>query len=383
MSWIKNFALGTLSFAACYCLLVIGDWYIHKNITQQLDQNPDYSRAKNIEKLRRKNEDFPLKELALKEGFSPTVYPSLMDRLNLHHPLIAGLPNTNTFLCNEGYGLIKYRSDRFGFRNNNEDWDIATKRIMIGDSFVHGACVSSDQTLPAILEKSINGIVLNLGIGSNNPSHYLTYSELFIPKIRPSHVYLVFYANDNGIKSRSIIEKVYVSEKRELFSNEGLGLVDTEVFISEGYKAIETIKKEDQDAKNKLSKKFFSRAKNKFLIHFSLPIIRGLVMPSSASFEQTKKAIYSTHKLCETYECILTIVFIPNSHFWAPDSRADQYGNDIQELGNFLNLQVIDGREILDRSEGSKDYAIKGPHLSPNGYKKLATTIASAANAFD
>ena len=383
MSWIKNFGLGMSSIVTCYCLLVIGDWYIYKNIAQQLDQNLDYLRAKNIEKLRRENQDFPLKELALREGFSPTVYPALMDRLNLDHPLIAGLPNTHTFLCNEGYGLIKYRSDRFGFRNNDEDWDVATKSLMIGDSFVHGACVDTDQTLPAIIGKTINGVVLNLGIGSNNPSHYLTYSELFIPKIRPSHVYLVFYANDNGIKSQSVIEKVYISGKRQIFSNEGLKLVDLESITNEGHKAIETIRKEDQDARDKLRKNLLSRAKSKFLFHFSLPIIRGLVMPTSASFEQTKKAIFSAHKLCETFECNLTVVFIPNSHFWSPDSRADQYGDDIRELGYSLNLQVIDGRDIFDRSEGSEDYAVKGPHLSPDGYKKLATMIVSAANATD
>ena len=62
MSWIKNFALGTFSILISYCLLVLGDWYIQTNIDQQLDQNLDYSEAQNIEKLRRKNEDFPLKD---------------------------------------------------------------------------------------------------------------------------------------------------------------------------------------------------------------------------------------------------------------------------------------------------------------------------------
>ena len=30
-------------------------------------------------------------------------------------------PNTKTYICNEGYGLIKYKSDIFGFRNKEEN----------------------------------------------------------------------------------------------------------------------------------------------------------------------------------------------------------------------------------------------------------------------
>ena len=30
---------------------------------------------------------------------------------------LGGKPNSKTYFCNEGYGLVKYQSDRFGFRN--------------------------------------------------------------------------------------------------------------------------------------------------------------------------------------------------------------------------------------------------------------------------
>ena len=102
-----------------------------------------------------------------------------------------------------------------------------------------------------------------------------------------------------------------------------------------------------------------------------------MILPSSANFKNTKKAISSAFNLCDTFECNLKVVYIPNSKFWAPDSRADQYGDNIIEFANTLNIHAIDGRDILDRTEGSKDYAIKGFHLSPVGYKKLATFIAS------
>ena len=377
MSWINNFLLGLLSAAFAYCLLVFGDWYIKKNLTQQLDSNPEYLKAMKIMEMRKKNEDVPFKSLAYEQGFNPGVFPALMDRLNFDYPLIAGVPNTNVVLCNEGYGLIKYRTDRFGFRNNDRDWDSKSKSIMIGDSFVHGACVADDQTLSSVVATNTNHIVLNLGTGSNGPSHYLAYGELFIPKIRPKNVYLIFYANDNGIKSPSLLEKVYVDKQRKLFSNTGLQLFDTEFFIREGHRAIDIVRKEDLNAQNKIKKNLFTRVKDNFSNHYNLPMIKGLILPSSANFKNTKKAISSAFNLCDTFECNLKVVYIPNSKFWAPDSRADQYGDNIIEFANTLNIHAIDGRDILDRTEGSKDYAIKGFHLSPVGYKKLATFIAS------
>ena len=59
---------------------------------------------------------------------------------------IGSLPLTNHYFCDEGYGLITYKSDRFGLRNDEVKWVNIQKQeniFLIGDSFTHGACVSS------------------------------------------------------------------------------------------------------------------------------------------------------------------------------------------------------------------------------------------------
>ena len=123
MNWIKDFTLGLISIFISYSLLIAGDWYIQKNIIQQLKHNSEYSEAKKIEELRSKNEDLPQKELAVNDGYLPIIVPAQMDLLDKNYPLVAGLPNSKTYYCNEGYGLIRYSSDRFGFRNKDESWD--------------------------------------------------------------------------------------------------------------------------------------------------------------------------------------------------------------------------------------------------------------------
>jgi hypothetical protein len=360
----KNMFLLSISLLISYAILVMGDWLILRNNNISIT-----TKAASIQNLRIETEDKLMKAKAIKDGYMPPLSPSVMNTIRPNYPLVAGLPYADTYLCNEGYGLIKYRSDRFGFRNNDEDWDTPNINIMIGDSFVHGACVDSDQTLPEYFEKITNEDILNLGIGGNNPNDYLAYAHLFIPKINPSNVYLVFYPNDNGVKNPSMIKQFYVDGDEELFSPSGLKLFDTEFFYSEGLNIINTLRK-IKPTENKILKSF--RA---VIRHSSLPMITELLTNSFKSFEETKQAINSISGLCRSYDCNLTVVFIPNSNFWQPDPRADDYANDILKLTSELGLQFVDGRKLLDRSKDSKDYAIKGGHLAPLGYKKMAKGI--------
>ena len=66
------------------------------------------SEARKIEKTGIREEDIPQRDELVSEGFLPTIYPSLMDNLDVQYPLIAGLPLTNTYYCNEDFGMIGY-----------------------------------------------------------------------------------------------------------------------------------------------------------------------------------------------------------------------------------------------------------------------------------
>ena len=89
--------------------------------------------ATKIETKRIISEDIPQKINALKEGYIPTIFPASL-WVNDENPVVypvGSLPNTKTYLCNEGYGLIRYESDRFGLRNKDQKWEIANKKSNI------------------------------------------------------------------------------------------------------------------------------------------------------------------------------------------------------------------------------------------------------------
>jgi hypothetical protein len=374
MNWIYNCILFFSTMFICYCLLLVGDWWLLRLANNEL--NNKIRESKQIEKLRESTEDIPQKEKAISEGFSPTLYPSVMDSIDLQYPLIAGFPQVDTYYCNEGYGLVRYRSDRFGFRNEDSYWEKHHLKLMIGDSYVHGACVTNDSTLPVQLSEQLNSTVLNLGMGGNNPSHYITYGNLFISKLKPTDVYLIFYPNDNLVASPSAMERAYVTEQKKLFSTSGLGLFDTDIFKNGGMKVISVIR--DRIKSSDVAKlSFLDRLTNWFLCHARLPLITKIFYQNMSGFEMTERAIRSISDLCKVHGCNLVVSFIPNNKFYQPDYRADTYGDHISDLTRTLGLRFVDGRGFIDRSKGSEDNAPKGPHLSPIGYKKMAIAIKS------
>lgn len=163
--------------------------------------------ATEIEKKRIIREDIPKKINALKEGYIPRIFPVNLwgnDENPVVYP-VGSLPNTKTYLCNEGYGLIRYESDRFGLRNKDQKWKIANKKsniFVLGDSFIQGQCVLEKDTITSNIEKSTKINTINLGSGGNGPYQYLALlSSMVKPIIENSNnqqiVLIVFYANDN------------------------------------------------------------------------------------------------------------------------------------------------------------------------------------------
>jgi hypothetical protein len=377
LSWIKNLSLLSVSLIFCFCLLITGDWFLERTINAEIEQLTKNSEAAQFKKNRIRNEDIPLREKLIAEGFLPMVYPNLMDTLDVQFPLIAGLPLTNTYYCNEGYGFVRYQSDRFGFRNEDTLWDHNPKVIMIGDSFVQGACVSDEETLPRNISNEINASVVNLGIGGNSPSHYLTYAYLFIPKLKPKIVYLNFYPNDNGIRSKSVIERKYVDLDTEIFSESNLSFVDLSLFLDEGMRVIKFLRNTQQDTSKVQRVSLVQKAKNAFMRHSGLPTIKSII-GFNERFKKTEQAITKILDLCDNFSCKLIVSFIPNSEYFNPDPRADRYADKLNQLTHELGISFVDGREIINRQKGSQDFAIAGGHLSPLGYRKMAKKIAEA-----
>ena len=83
---------------------------------------------------------------------------------------LSGISKSTVVFCNESGEYSIYQSDRYGFNNLDINYDNNTKErvMLIGDSFVHGACVDQEDTLSSQLNK-VNIPSFSISYGGNGP----------------------------------------------------------------------------------------------------------------------------------------------------------------------------------------------------------------------
>ena len=227
-----------------YGFLVAFDYFFH------LQKYKSYKLANEIITGRKQNEDRKYILDAKDLGYEFIVYPYLYaDNKNLKEFAekleiipVNGQPNSKVYYCNEGYGLIKFKTDRLGFRNNDMVWDKISgsqkKIVFIGDSYTQGACVKENEPISSYFD---DYVTYNLGLDGNNPAIYSSLSKLFIPKIKPDFVVQLFYVNDfnernedffaKNLKVPNLEERYFKNNSSIELSNEILDIINNAKII--------------------------------------------------------------------------------------------------------------------------------------------------------
>ena len=391
---MKRFAINTFLFSfSIYIPLFLGNIFLHQiQINAQRKINPGSLSTVNNRKA---------KFEVSKRGYKPIYYPKDTKKYAYNSGLIypiGTLPYTKTYFCDEGYGLIKFKSDRFGLRNNDDKWKNiknSSNIFFIGDSFVQGACVEDYSTLPMLTQKKININTLNLGTGGNSPYEYRAILKNLIKPIieisdTDNFVIIVFYENDNRKinyydeelleTSNMIIKSTYEREilPTDEYSEELIKLLSDNFALSERDIRYEIFKRSPMYI-------YFSLYQIRTrLIKIFKPEYNPSISPTDQNNSPTIKAIESLKEICKI-SCKPYISYIPNSSFWSPDSyfqstniykkNQKEYKLILKEAAEINGIEFINGEEVIDPNNLS-DYSPGGGHLSRDGYKKLSNLIA-------
>lgn len=401
IKYISNFLL---TICSTYLGLFLLDLFVCNLIMNEYNPKLNISTRNYVKKLKKnvKRKTMELKQ----EGYLPVVNPNalLKNQQNLRieswFPL-AGKSNSKTYLsCDEGYGVVKYNSDRFGFRNNDENWDKIFKEystLFIGDSFIHGYCVNSDKTIPKAYEKLSGKLTFNLGMGNNNPYNYIaTMKYLIEPLIKNgamiNEIYLIFYTNDN-------VNIDYFTEKRLLggssLINENNEKNNLKLKLSEinNQKTLSAIKNVIDIEKPKPLLFFLepfrlnlinfkanlqlSNLKN-YIILISERNKKSVIERDYSYSSPTFKALKYLKEIC-TGDCIPKVGVIPNSRNWNSDLDALDYIRYLKKISKEIEIDFVDISLALDNNSMA-DYAPGGPHLSNEGYQKTASYLYNLKN---
>lgn len=301
------------------------------------------------------------------------------------------LSNSEIYLCNETGTDIFYKSDRYGFRNPEDNiWDKNhIDYLLIGDSFVHGACVENNAIMSELIKNLTNKNVLNLGIGGSGPlKQYATFIEYGL-KMKPKKVFwfffegndltknlrhekenkiLIDYLND---KDQEIIKKKFIIDsymKKKII--EEIALIDKKIEISPT---------QDQTNKDKdIVENFLQKTR-----YLRLWAIRNLI---NNYFNRDEidplfyKILKKTNQKIKQWGGELYFVYLPEKKRYSNKFNyhisRDRFRNkdDVMDLVNSLNIKLIDTDEKVFRNVGDP-LKLFDFHYNEIGYKKIVDTL--------
>ena len=361
-----------------YGFLVAFDYFFH------LQKYKSYKLANEIITGRKQNEDRKYILDAKDLGYEFIVYPYLYaDNKNLKEFAekleiipVNGQPNSKVYYCNEGYGLIKFKTDRLGFRNNDIVWDKISgsqkKIVFIGDSYTQGACVKENEPISSYFD---DYVTYNLGLDGNNPAIYSSLSKLFIPKIKPDFVVQLFYVNDfNEVNEDFFVKNLKVPnlEERYFKNNSSIELSNEILDIINNAKIImtEIPNRLPGERPNVLVRGARYLTLPTLRMYFSLIYNKYFFQLSST----TKYSMKILKETCLKNDCEPIIGFITNSPYWEPNPLTEKFKNQVKDFTLKNDINFIDFTEEIN-SLGDSARAPKGTHMSPAGYKIIADKI--------
>ena len=313
---------------------------------------------------------------------------------------LAGISNKETIHCNELGYYNKYYSDKHGFNNSENKYHLdKISYVLIGDSFVHGACVDILKNISSQFEKIINKkqenetgwkdkVVLNLGITSSGPLIQYAILREYLPKNVENILYFYYEGNDlfdlSGEIRDPILQKYY-----NLNFSQNLILRQEEVDTF--------IKNTMQIQLEEWEKKYLIYEKNntkylKILKFIKLNSLREkLTRPKAESY-------HLTDNITVDYRNILKLMIeenkIKNSKFYfiyLPELKRYKnptlYNFDnyeiIKKIAKEFNIAFIDMHEEIFSKEKFPTKLFPNeiqPHYTPEGYALVAEKLAEIIN---
>lgn len=358
---------------------------------------------------RSSDQDYRQKIRAVDQGYIPNFTPEYLYpkfKFSGYYP-IGSLQLAKTYYCNEGYGLIRFQTDRFGLRNNDDSWndiDSSDYVLLLGDSFVQGACVEDQYTISTILEKTLSKPVFNLGVNGNGPYEYMATLKNFVkPTLaylkNASYVVIVFYDNDmiqqNPVKldllhqSLPLVE--FDSERKIRLSQDYIAfysnMIDNDIDFDLRPEALKSVIDDNhgKSLETLAALKTSLYKQSKWYRIITLASIRSRLVDLFSGNSKIGLSIRENHKasleaisllssICSD-GCIPIVAYVPNSPLLKYNPNSSDFFKSLAEASLDNEILFFDGSKAIDPLNMT-NYAPQGFHLSELGYKKFASALS-------
>ncbi len=299
---------------------------------------------------------------------------------------LSGVSSTQTIHCNEnGYYSI-YKSDRYGFKNPDYEWDNKEiEYLIIGDSYAHGSCVDMPNDIGSVLRTLTGKTVLNLGQGGAGTLVEYAILREYIPK-NVKNIILLFYENDIQNLDKELNNKIlqkYLNDK-----NFKQNLIGKQELINQKIRS-----KIENEKKIFLSRKIdYNKTKKdnlkKVIKFFKLNITRSRInqlLPKKnrpkyykKPQKEFKKILTLINELSNKRKINFYFVYFPA--FTMIENKSNKiYFQQIKKIVTNLNIPFIDINEEVFKKETNPQelfpFGMHFGHLTVEGYKKVTEAI--------
>ena len=280
---------------------------------------------------------------------------------------LSGESNILTYDCNENGYWSSFKTDRYGFNNPDEEWaQTEIRYLMLGDSFVQGACVNRPHDIGSVLRTLSNKSVLNLAYAGNGPLlNFATFKE-YSSKRKIKNI-LWFYTEEND--------------------NNGL-ILELQNHILIKYFNDQTFSQKLIQKQNIINNLTISEIKKEFINFIKLFKARRLLthraflkLPESKSqvVPEFKKILEHMKKLSEENNANFYFVYLPEFFRYSIKNYDLSYSLNIKDIVKNLEITLIDiDKEVFQKEKDPLKLfpsQSNNVHYTVEGYKKVAEVI--------
>ena len=299
---------------------------------------------------------------------------------------LSGISDSNTIYCNENGYWSSYKSDRYGFNNNDNIWDKkSVDYLLLGDSSMHGACVNNKDSIKGNLQKlDKKANIINLGYaGSGTLIEYSTLREYFVPGTKRI---IFLYSEENDLKNlrreiknpilRKYLKKNYTQnlKSKQKNLNESLLLFQND-----------QIKEFKKNQKNKIVKVIYLQKLRKLLFS-KTSTIRKIYPEDIQNFQNLMILLNDFAKINNSD---LYFIYSPDFNRYTEKYKNEKnlYDYDtILKIVKDLNINIIDlhTQLFLKHKDPMSFFPMRSfGHYNEKGYQKTAETIYEAIKSIE
>jgi len=297
---------------------------------------------------------------------------------------LGSISNTELLHCNENGYYSKYQSDKFGF-NNNYNWNDEInifEYVLLGDSYVHGACVNYKDTITGNLQKLASGKVVNLGMSGTGPLlQFATLKEF--SKIIKTKKYIWFFYDGNDFENlneelkNSILLQYLNNENftQNILNNQNKSdIILKSILNDEIAIRINNTKIKKNNFQKLITLHNLIRLKNNFVRQIKKEKINKEFL--LAKYEEILK---KSLKIIKQQDAELILVYIPKASVFVKNNTKNSYQeiNNIAAKNNIplLNLEKMIKDNYRQPLELFPNLSRSEVHFNELGYKFIAEIV--------